>query len=208
MKYEVIDNFLSLNDLNYLNSIIMTLEPKSDSPTSFRSRVSYEPNKNTLPQEKLMDLYRAYLPRAMDILQLLAPHKRDLVDDAAFNLQSTPPGYHYPVHLDASEKVLSGVVYLQPEMSTGTFLHKDPEDRSGFEVPWAVNRAFFFSRSPSDSWHSYKGDGVGYRWVLVFNLLTSKPRKHEIRDLGLIGYTMHRMTKRLGRGVENTNSMS
>jgi hypothetical protein len=106
------------------------------------------------------------------------------------------------VHLDANEKVLSGVVYLQPDRSTGTFLHKGLNDISGEEIPWKVNRAMFFSRTPSDSWHSYRGDGVGFRWVLVFNLLTSKMRKHEIRDLGFIKYYKGRITKRTSLGVE------
>ncbi len=202
MKYEIVDNFLKLEDLAYLQSLLGSLEPKSDSPTSFRSRKSYSPDKNIISQEKLLELEETYIPRAMKILQSLAPHKLDLVDDAAFNLQSTPPNYSYPVHLDASEKVLSGVVYLQPNISTGTFIHKGLDDVSGEEVPWAVNRAFFFSRTPTDSWHSYKGDGVGFRWVLIFNLITFQERKHEIRNLGIIGYVRSGITNRFLQGVK------
>lgn len=202
MKYEIVDNFLKLEDLAYLQSLLGSLEPKSDSPTSFRSRKSYSPDKNIISKEKLLGLEETYLPRAMKILQSLAPHKLDLVDDAAFNLQSTPPNYSYPVHLDASEKVLSGVVYLQPTISTGTFIHKGLDDVSGEEVPWAVNRAFFFSRTPTDSWHSYKGDGVGFRWVLIFNLITFQERKHEIRNLGIIGYVRSGITNRFLQGVK------
>ena len=202
MKYEIVDNFLKLEDLAYLQSLLGSLEPKSDSPTSFRSRKCYSPDKNIISQEKLLELEVTYIPRAMKILQSLAPHKLDLVDDAAFNLQSTPPNYSYPVHLDASEKVLSGVVYLQPNISTGTFIHKGLDDVSGEEVPWAVNRAFFFSRTPTDSWHSYKGDGVGFRWVLIFNLITFQERKHEIRNLGIIGYVRSGITNRFLQGVK------
>ena len=202
MKYEIVDNFLKLEDLAYLQSLLGSLEPKSDSPTSFRSRKSYSPDKNIISQEKLLELEETYIPQAMKILQSLAPHKLDLVDDAAFNLQSTPPNYSYPVHLDASEKVLSGVVYLQPNISTGTFIHKGLDDVSGEEVPWAVNRAFFFSRTPTDSWHSYKGDGVGFRWVLIFNLITFQERKHEVRNLGIIGYVRSGITNRFLQGVK------
>lgn len=202
MKYEIVDNFLKLEDLAYLQNLLGSLEPKSDSPTSFRSRKSYSPDKNIISKEKLLELEETYLPRAMKILQSLAPHKLDLVDDAAFNLQSTPPNYSYPVHLDASEKVLSGVVYLQPTISTGTFIHKGLDDVSGEEVPWAVNRAFFFSRTPTDSWHSYKGDGIGFRWVLIFNLITFQERKHEIRNLGIIGYVRSGITNRFLQEVK------
>ena len=202
IRDEIVDNFLKLEDLAYLQSLLGSLEPKSDSPTSFRSRKSYSPDKNIISQEKLLELEETYIPRAMKILQSLAPHKLDLVDDAAFNLQSTPPNYSYPVHLDASEKVLSGVVYLQPNISTGTFIHKGLDDVSGEEVPWAVNRAFFFSRTPTDSWHSYKGDGVGFRWVLIFNLITFQERKHEIRNLGIIGYVRSGITNRFLQGVK------
>lgn len=202
MKYKTVDNFLKLDHLNYLQTLIETLEPKSDYPTSFRTRKSYSDSENTISREKLMELEETYIPRAMDILKFLAPHKLALVDNFAFNLQSTPPNFSYPVHLDANEKVLSGVVYLKPNRSTGTFLHKSLNDVSGEEIPWAVNRAMFFSRNPSDSWHSYRGDGVGFRWVLVFNLLTSKVRKHEIKDLGFIKYYQGRISKQKGLGVE------
>ena len=204
MKYEIVDNFLKLEDLAYLQSLLGSLEPKSDSPTSFSSRTSYSPDKNIISQEKMLELDDTYRPRAMKILQSLAPHKLDLVEDVAFNLQSTPPNYSYPVHLDHNEKVLSGVVYLQPNISTGTFIHKGLDDVSGEEVPWAVNRAFFFSRTPTDSWHSYKGDGVGFRWVLIFNLITSQQRKHEIRNLGIVGYVRSGITNRLLQVVKKS----
>ena len=188
MKYEIVDNFLTLEDLAYLQSLLEILEPKSDSQTSFRNVKYDSSNKNVISKEKFLQLEETYRPRAMEILQSLAPYKLDLVDDVVLNLQSTPPNFSFPVHLDDRRKVLSGVVYLKPNLSTGTFIHKGLDDVSGKEVPWAVNRAFFFSRTPTDSWHSYKGDGVSYRWVLIFNLVTYQERKHEIRDLGIVGY--------------------
>jgi hypothetical protein len=194
VKYEIVDNFLTLEDLAYLQSLLETLEPKSDSQTSFRNVRNSIPNKNTISNEKFKQLEEAYLPRAVEILRRLAPHKLDLVDDVVFNLQATPPNFSFPVHLDDRKKVLSGVIYLKPNLCTGTILHKGLDDDSGEEIPWVVNRAFFFSRTPTDSWHSYKGDGVGYRWVLIFNLITYQERTHEIRDLGIVGFVRSGIT--------------
>lgn len=206
MKYQIIDNFLKPEHLTYLQSLLGNLEPKPDYPTSFRSRKSYSDSENAIPRKKLIELEENYFPRAMEILGFLAPKKLDLVEDVAFNLQSTPPNFSYPIHLDANEKVLSGVVYLQPNVSTGTFLHKNLQDTAGEEIPWAVNRAMFFSRTPSDSWHSYRGDGSAFRWVLVFNLLTSKLRKHEIKDLGFINYYQNRFMRRSRPGIERSEN--
>ena len=205
VKYEIIENFLRQDDLDYFDSFIKTLQPKVDSPTSFYGRKSWPSEQNTLPREKILELEKNYVPIAMDILGRLAPHKRDLVEDVTFNLQSTPPNVSYPIHLDSNQKVLSGVVYLKPQSSTGTYLHKNIDDHKGKEIPWAVNRAFFFSRTPNDSWHSYKGDGVGFRWVLVFNLLTFSLRKHDISDLGMMRYVQRRMFQKLNLGIEKAN---
>jgi len=204
VKYKIVDNFLKPEDLEYLQAKLPTLKPKPDIPTSFYSKKSLGPDQNTIDSDKLLQLEEHYVPHAMEILRELAPRKINLVDDVAFNLQSTPPHYTYPIHLDSNQKVLSGVVYLQPTESTGTFLHKNSRDIKGEEVPWKVNRAFFFSRNPVDSWHSYKGDEVGVRWVLVFNLLTSKLRKHEIKDRGFLKYTLSRIRKESTQGVETS----
>jgi hypothetical protein len=202
MRYEILDDFLSSEDLNYFEAFLRNLNPSLDRATSFYGRKSWAESQNTLPKEKILELEKKYLPIAMEILQKLAPHKVDLVQDITFNLQSTPPNFSYPIHLDSNQKVLSGVIYLHPNSSTGTFLHENVDDINGKEIPWQVNRAFFFSRTPSDSWHSYRGDGLGFRWVLVFNLLTFNLRKHEIRDQGLTRYLRNRVTQKYKKGIE------
>lgn len=202
MRYEILDNFLSSEDLDYFQAFLRNLNPSLDHPTSFFGRKSWTDDQNTLPKEKIIELEKSYLPVAMEILQRLAPHKMDLVEDVTFNLQSTPPNFSYPIHLDSNQKVLSGVIYLHPESSTGTFLHDNIDDIKGKEIPWKVNRAFFFSRTPSDSWHSYRGDSLGFRWVLVFNLLTFNLRKHEIRDQGITRYFRNRVMQKYREGIE------
>ena len=45
------------------------------------------------------------------------------------------------------------------------------------EIEWKQNRAFFFSRSQSHSWHSYEGDKNTNRLALVYNLMTYDLKK-------------------------------
>ena len=39
-------------------------------------------------------------------------------------------------------------------------------------VDWKINRGVFFSRTERSTWHSYQGDGISNRIVLVYNLMT------------------------------------
>ena len=196
MKYKIEDNFLSNEHYSQLLDLVSQLDPNltEKSTFNFDDQAGFNPN---LTSKLAGELEKAYLPKAMAVLRSLAPDKEILVDYSKFALQSTPPNYQYPIHLDGPGKVLSGVVYLAPQMSTGTFLHSKPKKPAFDEVLWAENRAFFFSRTASDSWHSYKGDGINMRWVLIFNLMTTQIDKHEIIDLGYAGYLFRRITDRM-----------
>jgi hypothetical protein len=195
MKYEIVDKFLQRDHYIKLLKVIESLNPSNTEKNTFHLA-----DESVLGQESAKDLIRqleeCYLPKAMETLRRLAPHKEFLVDYCKFDLQSTPPNYEYPIHLDGPGKVLSGVVYIAPQQSTGTFLHMNSKISAFEEISWEENRAFFFSRTPNDSWHSYKGDGKNIRWVLIFNLMTNQLNKHEILDLGYFGFLYRRITDR------------
>ena len=68
---------------------------------------------------------------------------------------------------------MSGVIYLQPKINTGTIFYKNKKGAGREEVEWKENRAVFFSRTERESWHSYQGNGISDRVALGFNLMTS-----------------------------------
>lgn len=39
------------------------------------------------------------------------------------------------------------------------------------------NRGVFFSRTEKKTWHSFQGDGISSRLVLVYNLMTTNIKK-------------------------------
>lgn len=62
------------------------------------------------------------------------------------------------VHDESYQKVLSCIVYITPEKSTGTLIYKTYGQQVG-EVEWKPNRAFIFCGINNVTWHSYKADG-------------------------------------------------
>ncbi len=195
MKYKIEDNFLSEKHYHDLLNLITRLDPSLTEKSTYNFDDQELPNRDsTLGLAR--ELETVYRDKAIDILRSLAPEKEILVDYVKFALQSTPKNYEYPTHLDGPAKVLSGVIYLAPKISTGTFLHAKPKKPAFQEVSWVENRAFFFSRTANDSWHSYKGDGNNMRWVLIFNLMTNQLNKHEISDLGYVGFQLRRISDR------------
>lgn len=200
MKYEIVDNFLQREHYVKLLKVIEGLHPSIAEKSTFHLADESVSGKG-LAKELTRELEEFYLPKAMETLRRLAPHKEFLVDYCKFDLQSTPPDYEYPIHLDGPGKVLSGVVYLAPQNSTGTFLHENTKSSAFEEISWEENRAFFFSRTPNDSWHSYKGDGKNTRWVLIFNLMTNQLNKHEILDLGFFGFQFRRVLDRIRKSL-------
>ena len=80
----------------------------------------------------------------------------------------------FPIHDDTPNKLLSGVVYIAPEKNHGTFFYNNKTGENKIIAPWETNKAVFFSRKERETWHSYEGDGVNDRVVLVFNLMTRR----------------------------------
>ena len=113
----------------------------------------------------------------MAYLEDFCPKKIPLYGYSDFQIVLTGKNYSFPVHQDVPIKLLSCVVYIDPKKNTGTKLHSNKTGLSESEIKWEKNRALLFSRKENLTWHSYSGDGISTRTVLIYNLCTLNPKK-------------------------------
>ena len=187
MHIKIVDNFLESSDLELLIEFI---------------NKSRRVDKNGLSINKIEDLElvkklnNTYHIKAMNILQQLFPEKVELYDYTQFALIETGSNFKFPIHDDDPNKILSGVVYIQPQKNIGTKFYSNKKGDVLEIVEWKINRAVFFSRKERISWHSYEGDGKNNRIALVYNLMTKNIKKvYEIENknyfLGLLRWKIN-----------------
>jgi len=154
-SYYVIDNFLTNDHYTELCniSVPVTNNDQWNANTDF----------------DLSHIADYYLPQLMGYLQELAPEKVKFYKKYVCAIITTGANYRFHIHNDIPQKLLSTVVYLQPDNSTGTFLYDDAEGTNCREISWRPNRALIFSRN-DNTWHSYRGDDKKTRKTLVFTL--------------------------------------
>ena len=179
MQIEIVDNFLNKEDFEKIISCLPN-GVAADKTGHFHTR--YEKNK-TFNQNFLSDLItknlvKNYHDKAIRILEKLSPKKVKLYDYSDFSLIATGKDINFPIHDDNPDKLLTGVIYLSPNQSTGTNFYEDKKGNGQRTIEWKQNRAVFFSRREKESWHSYKGDGVTTRYVLSYQLKT-----HRIKEV-------------------------
>jgi hypothetical protein len=163
MEIKIFDNFLNKEDFREIESLDLPL-PKSDELKIFREFLS---------KESLNRLNDNYHQKAINLLKELCPEKIKLYDYSDFHLILTGKNYKFPIHDDTPNKLLSGVIYINPEKNSGTKFYVSKADKNGKEVEWKKNRAVFFSRKERETWHSYEGDKINTRVALVYNLMTN-----------------------------------
>lgn len=166
MEIKIFDNFLNKEDFREIESLDLPL-PKSDELKIFREFLS---------KESLNRLNDNYHQKAINLLKELCPEKIKLYDYSDFHLILTGKNYKFPIHDDTPNKLLSGVIYINPEKNSGTKFYVSKADKNGKEVEWKKNRAVFFSRKERETWHSYEGDKINTRVALVYNLMTNDVR--------------------------------
>ncbi len=174
MKIEILDNFLQENHLASLNSLKLD-KIKANQIKVYHNQIKDEKvyKKTCINEELLKEINKSYHPKAVDILKKLNPEKLKLYDYSEFHIIETGANFVFPIHDDIPNKLLSGVVYLKPKNNSGTIFYENKNDTSKKEmVDWKINRAVFFSRTERSTWHSYQGDGISNRIVLVYNLMT------------------------------------
>ena len=169
----IIDDFLNQQDFEQLCQL--EVGNVKDSIKIYRN--TNDKIKSSGIDKKLIDrLHKNYHHKAINILKKLCPQKLCLYDYSDFTIIVTSKNYKFPFHDDTPNKILSGVVYLYPEKNIGTIFSENKKGLNIHTVDWKQNRAVFFSRKERETWHTYKGDGINNRVVLVYNLNTNRIR--------------------------------
>lgn len=182
-KHIEIDKFLNKNHLSILEDYALKHKNKNlkDQSIYYQIDISSDGkiiNSNFIDQDLGKEIYKEYVPKLLTILDKLSPKKFKLFNFCTIQFTVVGPNHEYYRHVDDPSKILSTVVYLHPENSTGTDLFKNGNDNSVKKsIEWKKNRAFIFSRESRKTWHSYKGNGIENRYTLVINLRTYKERE-------------------------------
>ena len=174
MEIKIIDNFLKEDDFKEIESLVLPL-PKSDEVKIFHGKIFESSifSSEFLSKESLQRFNDNYHQKAIDLLKELCPEKIKLYSFSEFQLILTGKNYKFPIHDDTPNKLLSGVIYINPEKNNGTTFYESKNTMNGKEIEWKKNRAVFFSRKERETWHSYEGDGINTRVALVYNLMTN-----------------------------------
>jgi len=177
------DNFLKQTDFRELLDISTTLPTGHDNQVIVASSIisidgRIEKIAEGISEALLKSIHRNCNEKLVEHLKALAPQKVELYDYSIISILRTGKNYSYRIHDDVAEKLLSVVVYIDPEDNRGTLCYKSPSKKSFvYEVPWKQNRALVFSRLGRRTWHSYCGDKENQRITLVYNLMTRHPIK-------------------------------
>ena len=178
LKIEIIDNFLTSEDLKELQS----LELKSTPDKKMNVYVKKIDGNNIISGSGISDdtdkkFQTNYHNKALDLLKKLNPEKAELYEYSEFGITDTGTNYNFPIHNDTPNKLLSGVIFLSPDKSEGTKFYKNKKGEGENSIDWKINRGVFFSRLENHSWHSFNNGTNGVRRVLIYNLMTYNVKK-------------------------------
>lgn len=201
-KYEVIDDFLDKEDFDFISGLYGKLNPKPQAMWFSVAKITTEPEskifrkerKWPLTDEQTLHFQKKYEKKLVDILKNHAPHRVPEVKYLELTISVSGKGYKHFPHLDKTEKLLSVVVYIEPEKNTGTVLYEVEKGKSikgsnkvppldRLVVPWKKNRAIIFAKS-GRSWHSWRSSNESDRLVLMFNLKCYDGEKIKEEDQG------------------------
>ena len=173
MNIEIIDNFLDENHFKKLNDLFFK-EIDKNQVKIYHNEIKNDKIivNNGISEELLIELNHKYHKKALNILEKLCPEKLSLYEYSDFTLINPGSHYKFPVHDDTPNKLLSGVIYLNPKKNNGTFFYENKKTKPNKIIEWKQNRAVFFSREEKKTWHSYEGDMNSNRLALVYNLMT------------------------------------
>ena len=173
VKLEIIENFLSKEDLSELQSINLQKTNYKQMNVYVNKIKDNLVSGKGINEESVKRLNKSYHSKAISILKKLYPEKAELYEYSEFGITDTGPDYEFPIHNDTPNKLLSGVIYISPLENVGTKFYSDKEGKNERYVDLKINRAVFFSRNEKESWHSFNGDKTQVRRVLIYNLMTS-----------------------------------
>ena len=194
---KIIDNFLKKKDFNKLSNLKVSIKSKNDIKV-LHNKIDKNNYIQTSVIERnfLINLQKSYHKKAISILKKLCPKKLNLYDYSEFHIVKTGANFKFPIHDDTPDKLLSGVIYLNPSINKGTIFYKGINKKEKKTIKWKINRAVFFSRKEKETWHSYEGDGKKNRLALVYNLMTYNLKKvYEIEKknywLGMLRFKLN-----------------
>ena len=179
MNLKIIRNFFDKEDLDYINSIKLSKKVEDKQSIIYHNKITKEGKieSELLDHKFLKSLQNKYHPIAIKLLKELCPQKVDLYEYSDFHVVETGKNFHFPIHDDIPNKLLSGVIYIRPEKNSGTVFYETKNGEGKNTVEWEVNKAIFFSRVERQTWHSYSGDGNSNRITIVYNLMTNNIKK-------------------------------
>ena len=179
-QYVVKDDFLRKDHFDYFCSIPHTIGSNDLSIISknqIKDDIVKCASGFVMDENMVRDVHNTYKDIMWDILNSLAPEKKQSYSYTELNLVCTGKDYVYPIHNDSPDKILSVVIYLSPKNNTGTLFYDTKKGDGKRVVEWKPNRAFFFSRN-NETWHSYEGNKIDNRLCLVYNLRSSAWKKN------------------------------
>lgn len=206
VKLEIIENFLSKEDLSELQSINLQKTNYKQMNVYVNKIKDNLVSGKGINEDSVKRLNKNYHSKAISILNKLYPEKAKLYEYSEFGITDTGPDYEFPIHNDTPNKLLSGVIYISPLENVGTKFYSDKKGRNERYVDWKINRAVFFSRLEKKTWHSYQGNGKTDRIALVFNLKTNNIKKvFEIENKNFIlGYLRYKLNPYLYKFLKFT----
>lgn len=207
VDYEEIDGFLKPEHFKTLKDLKLE-NVKKDEIKIYSNRVfkNGEINGSCLNNSLIQELFENYHNKALNLLRKLNNNKIELWDYSEFHIIETGSHYKYPIHRDSPFKILSGVIYISPEINKGTLLFSNMSGKDKKEILWEPNKALFFSRDENNSYHSYEGDEKSTRRALVYNLMTNNLKEvckieninfYKVKIREFLNPYIHRIFKRV-----------
>ena len=174
MNIKIIDNFLNEEDFKELCELPLD-NTQENAIKVYHNAINKDGiiTNDCINEETLKRLFKNYHDKTIKLLEELNPKKIRLYEYSEFHIINTGKNYKFPIHDDTPNKLLSGVIYLTPKVNAGTLFYDNKVGKNKQVIKWIQNRGVFFSRRERETWHSYKGDGISNRIVLVYNLMTN-----------------------------------
>ena len=145
-EIKIIDNFFDISDFNLVNNVKLD-EIESNKVKVYHNTID---KKNVVQQscidENLIEfIHKKYHQKVFEILKELNLGKSKLYDYTDLTIIKTGKNCKFPIHDDTPNKLLSGVIYLNPEINAGTMFYENKKGDNKKTIPWEKNRAVFFS---------------------------------------------------------------
>ena len=139
-KHDIIDNFFDDDTLKYCIGYLQ----------SFRKRRN---NHTVVKDKRLLDYFDNIFTEEY-ISKNIPKHRPYEYLESVAEVNLATKDFYYGLHDEAIYKILSVVVYLAPQHSSGTFLFNQSQQLKK-QIVWKPNRAFIFAGREGVTWHSY-----------------------------------------------------